>query len=182
MRTLLVVLLSSFLFAATAFAAPDGGPRIRPQDDRTTAALAAGAARSASFRDLMTRIERSSVIAYISVSPLLKPAVAGHVTWMTVAGGYRYLRVSINRDQTFDQMISTLAHELQHVVEVIEHPAVVDEASLTTLYQRIGRPSRATTNSGWDTTAAQEMGVRVKRELVATPTIAALRASDDDKL
>ena len=40
-------------------------------------------------------------------------------------------------------MIATVAHELQHVVEVIEDESVTDERSLVELYKRIGQPSGA---------------------------------------
>jgi hypothetical protein len=175
------------MLASSAFAAqPDrwrnGGPRIRPQDGRTTMLIAAGVARSATFRALVDRIEASNVFVYVAMSPLLKSGLSGRVTWMARTGPYRYLRVGISTDLSSGQIIATLGHELQHVVEVIEDPGVVDERSLVSLYKRIGRPSRATVTSGWETLAAQEAGNRVRRELVATPATAALRVTDGDKL
>ena len=38
-------------------------------------------------------------------------------------------------------MIATIAHELQHAVEVIEDETVNDEKSLVALYRRIGQQS-----------------------------------------
>ena len=120
----------------------DGGPRIRPQDARITSVLQEGIARSATFRALVDRIEASNVIVYVGVDPLMKSSLAGALTWMTQAGDYRYLRASISTDLTSDQMIATLAHELQHAVEVIEDESVVDEKTLVALYKRIGQPSQ----------------------------------------
>ena len=99
---------------------------LRPQDDRLTQLLRAGSARSATFKSLVDRIEASHVIVYVAINPLMKPNLSGMLTWMTQAGGYRYLRASISVDLTPDQMIATIAHELQHAVEVIE-----DEPSTT---------------------------------------------------
>ena len=65
------------------------------------------------------------------------------MTWMTRAGDFRYVRASISTELLFDQMIATVAHELQHAVEVIEDESVTDERSLVELYKRIGQPSRA---------------------------------------
>ena len=54
----------------------------------------------------------------------------------------------------------------QHAVEVVGDDLVVSEQTLVALYKRIGHPSRAAANAGWETIAAQETGYRVRRELV----------------
>ncbi len=183
MHALLLIVLSLFVAASSALASERGnGPRIRPQDDRITAMLAAGVARSASFRALVDRIEASDVYVYVGMSPLLKSSLAGRLSWMTKAGGYRYLRAAISTGLSSDRIISSLAHELQHVVEVIEDSAVVDEKSLETLYKRIGEPSRATASVAWETVAAQEVASRVRRELKEQPVTLALRVTTSDKL
>src|SRR5690242_11798903 len=120
MKTLFSVALSLTLLTASTFAAPrDGGPRIRPQDARIRQVLEAGAARSTTFKALVDRIEASNVIVYVAISPLLRSSLSGSLTWMTQAGEYRYVRASISPEMLFDQMIATVAHELQHAVEVI---------------------------------------------------------------
>ena len=149
-------------------AAPrDGGPRLRPQDARTRQVLAEGAARSSTFKALVERIEASNVIVYVAINPLLRSSLAGSLTWMTRAGDYRYVRASISPEMLFDQMIATVAHELQHAVEVIEDESVTDERSLTNLYRRIGHQNQSASPDGWETVAAQETGWQVRRELVS---------------
>ncbi|MEO7156846.1 MAG: hypothetical protein ABI039_04745 [Vicinamibacterales bacterium] len=160
-----VVVLTSSLVAA----APGSEARLRPQDARLTSLLRQGAARSTTFKALVDRIEASHVIVYVAINPLMKAGLAGMVTWMTRAGDYRYLRASISTDLTPDQMIATLAHELQHAVEVIEDESVTDEASLVALYRRIGRQSGSSGPMRWETVAAQETGFKVRRELVSAP-------------
>jgi len=76
MRALLMIVLSSFVIASTALAAEpewrrNGGPRIRPQDARTTAMMAAGIARSASFRALVARDIRRQIVTPVSVPVML---------------------------------------------------------------------------------------------------------------
>jgi len=181
MRTLLSLALSLAIFSTTgALAAPrDGGPRIRPQDARMTQVLKEGAARSATFRALVDRIESSNVIVYVAVNPLLRSSLSGTLTWMTRAGGYRYVRASISPEMQFDQMVATVAHELQHAVEVIGDESVIDEKSLTALYRRIGHESQAAVPAGWETVAAQETGWQVRRELASVPASTTLaRASE----
>jgi len=151
--------------AAAAGSTKDGGPRLRPQDSRSKDVLREGMARSATFRALVERIEASTVIVYLSVNPALKPNLAGQLTWMTRAGGYRYVRASIGPDQPLNQMIATVAHELRHAIEVIDDESVTDETTLIELYRRIGHQDTTLSPNRWETVAAQETGQRVRREL-----------------
>jgi hypothetical protein len=70
--------------------------------------------RSPTLKTIVDRIEAGNVIVYISLTPLMRSYLAGKMTWMSRAGGYRYLRAQISTDLTSDQMIATMAHELQH--------------------------------------------------------------------
>lgn len=169
--------------AATPERSREGGPRIRPQDPRSLQLLRAGTARSETFRALVDRIEASNVFVYVTVTPFIKSSLAGQLTWMTQAGPYRYLRATLNAEQTANQQIASLAHELQHAVEVVEESRVKDEKTLVALYQRIGQPSRAAVSSGWETIAAQEAGYRVRRELGdSTGAATAARMFDSGQL
>jgi len=176
MRTL-IALLVSCLISTTAFAeVPDQTwreARIRPQDPRLADLLRAGVARSATFRAIVNRLEAGTLIVYISLSPTMRSSLAGKLTWITKAGGFRYLRATINTEQSAEQMIATLAHELQHALEVSDEPDVIDQRSLLSLYKRIGRPSVSGLNEGWETAAARETGFQVRRELIAFPAAAA---------
>ena len=179
MRMLLAVALVAVVSISSALAAERvGGPRLRPQDARSTLVLKEGAARSATFRALVDRIEASNVIVYVAVNPIMKSTLSGALTWMTRAGDFRYVRATIRTELTFDQMIASVAHELQHAVEVIEDESVIDERSLVAMYKKIGQPSRAAGPSGWETLQAQRTGTQVRRELVALPTTMIARASD----
>jgi hypothetical protein len=169
------VVLTSPTLAAKA---PDSEVRLRPQDTRLANLLRQGAARSTTFKALVDRIESSNVIVYVALNPMMKSSLSGMLTWMTRAGGYRYVRASISTDLTSDQMIATLAHELQHAVEVIEDESVIDEASLVALYRRIGRQNGAAAPMRWETVAAQETGFKVRRELVAAPASTIARSGD----
>ena len=93
-----------------------------------------------------------------------------------LAVGFRYVRASISPDQTFDQLIATIGHELQHAVEVTEDAAVLDEKSLVALYRRIGVHNDAVAPARWETAAAQQTGSQVRRELHAMPALVASRA------
>jgi hypothetical protein len=181
------VLVGTLTIASPALAErpPDwwraGGPRIRMMEARITTLLESGLVRSATLRTLVDRLDASDVILYVSLSPMMHARLAGKLTWMAQAGDYRYLRAQISTEQTPDQMIATLAHELQHAVEVAEDRNVTDQRSLVELYKRIGHPSRAAVSSGWETVAAYETGQQVRRELVSQPAVAAAKTTATDQ-
>lgn len=182
MRTLIALFVGCLISSSTFAAVPEEAwreARIRPQDPRLTDLLRDGVARSATFRALVTRIEAGNVFVYLSLSPMMKSTLAGKLTWITNAGRFRYLRATINTEQSFDQMIATLAHELQHAVEVSADDRVTDQRSLQELYKRIGRPSFTGITAGWETDAAQQTGLQVRRELTAaTATASTARVGD----
>jgi len=180
MRVLLSVGLCAIVLAtSTLGAAPrEEFAHLRPQDDRLVQVLHDGAARSTTFKALVDRIEASHVIVYVALNPLMKSSLSGMLTWMTRAGDFRYVRASISRDLTPDQMIATVAHELQHAVEVIADESVNDEKSLVALYRRIGEQSSSVSPSRWETAAAQRTGFQVRRELVAGPSTLPTRTSE----
>ena len=184
MRQLLAFVLLCAVFGSVAHAEPRdewleaAGPRVRPQDRRSAVLLQEGLLRSATLRELVTRVEGSNVLVFVSMNPFGPAHVSGALTWMVSAGGYRYLRVGLNASQLNDQTIATLGHELRHAIEVIEDATVVDQDSLVAMYRRIGFPSPAVPRLGWETTAAMEAGFQVRRELVATPANTIARRSD----
>jgi hypothetical protein len=164
---LVCIALLAMSRAADAGSVPEplGGPRIRPQDSRAAKFLTDGLRRSATLRALADRIEDGDVIVYVGVKPLMKSNLSGALSFVTTAGDFRYVRVSISADQVPDLIIATLAHELQHVIEVIENPSVTNDASLSQLYQRIGLSTNHRPSVTWETLAAQAMGNQVRREI-----------------
>jgi hypothetical protein len=172
MRLLLSVVLCAVMMSAASpvVASPAPNRHLRPQDARLTQLVREGISRSATLMALVDRIEASNVIVYVAINPLMKSSLSGMLTWMTRAGDTRYLRASISPDLTPDQMIATIAHELQHAVEVIEDDTVKDEKSLTALYRRIGHQSGSAAPSRWETVAAQQTGFQVRKELGAPAT------------
>ena len=169
MRTL-IALFAGCLISTSAFATePDESwreARIRPQDSRLVELLGVGVARSPTLRGIVNRLEAGNVIVYVSLRPT-RSGLAGTLTWMSGAGAYRYLRATISTEQSADQMIATLAHELHHALEISDDQTVIDQRSLIGLYKRIGRPTLTGVAEGWDTAAAEETGFRVRRELIA---------------
>jgi hypothetical protein len=141
-----------------------GGPRVRPNDSRIATVLLDGLRRSPSLGALVDRIEASDVIVYLEMQPNLGRRLAGCLTWITSVGRYRYVRASINPELSPDALIAAIGHELQHVIEIIEHPSVTDPSSLLALYTRIGRGNSQLAPT-LDTDAARAAGAQVREEL-----------------
>ena len=145
-------------------AAPLSSARLRPQSPRVAAWLARGRQRSPTLRALADQVERGDVVVYLEIAFTLDPGMAACVTWMASAPGARYVRVSMRRNLREADAIATLAHELQHVVEVIDSPEVQSGADLAALYARIGhRTGRG--GRTWDTVAALRIGDLTRTEL-----------------
>lgn len=169
------------LVSALAFARPvsaetkllpwsqSGGPRVRPADARIASLLLDGMRRSPSLANLVDRIEASDVIVYLEIQPRLTDHLMGCLTWMGKGGGYRYVRASLNPAMAVETLLAAIGHELRHVIEIIDNPAVTDEASLRRLYQRIGLGGKTL-----DTQDAKDAGVLVQKDLRTTRATAAI--------
>lgn len=164
LSVLAVAALLAPLPQVTLSAETRGGPRLRPQDGRSTALLDAGARRSETFRQLIARINRSDVIVYVEMAPALRGRFAGTLQWVAATKNFRYVRVSLNPELSEQLQIASLGHELQHAVEVIDAPDVVDTPTLMALYRRIGH-QRSMHELRWDTAAANRIGEQVRSEL-----------------
>jgi hypothetical protein len=137
--------------------------QVRAVDGRVAAALAEGVRRSPTFARLIATIQRSDVIVYVESLHTLPASISGRMILMANGTRFRYVRVQVSQGLPPDQLISTIAHELQHAVEVAEHPHVRSDAALIELYRRIGAGS--STMFSYDTEAAVRIGAQVRKEL-----------------
>jgi hypothetical protein len=143
--------------------------RLRTTDTRMRQVIDDGMVTSGSFRALVEQLEQSDVVVYVQCERQAQTRVAGRLTFVSAAGGLRYVLVRLARLNSRPQQIAILAHELQHAIEIAGTPAIVDEDSLAQEYFRLGHLSRAPTATGvsFDTMAAIEMGERVLGEIIA---------------
>jgi hypothetical protein len=185
---LLTLLVGTIAFPSVCAAdevvskAPKPVPRVRAADSRVATALKEGLQRSASFRAIIDRVNTLDVIVYAETQPLLRGRLSGTMTWVTATKQFRYVRVSLNPDLNTMQMTASLAHELQHVVEVGEAKSIVDTKTLTDYYRLAGIENHVRSDE-WDTEAAQRTGDIVRRELAdaynnAAPESIQARRSD----
>jgi hypothetical protein len=142
-------------------------PHLRPRGPLAAAAIEEGSRRSPTFAELVRAIEGSQFIVYVESSRKLKEGMRGCL----VHGGTgpRYLRVVLKTGLPMTERIGVLAHELQHVREVIEAGTANDAAAMGTLFTRIGFSTRqrAEQPQEYETAAARQVSAMVARELAA---------------
>jgi hypothetical protein len=173
-RTLVVV---GMLLGAVAPAAarPSPNARLRPQSPRIEKWLDAAQRTSATVRALVERIERSDVIVYLEIRYDLNPQLSASLTWMAATETARLVRAALRPDLRPVDVVSMIAHELQHVVELVERPEVRTNDAMLELYQRIGHPT-AQTGKQWDTKAAIAAGTLARLEAIGKSPPPARRA------
>ena len=179
----MLVALSALLTATLSLAPPDAAPRarvrltaeridamltaperrVRALDLALASLVAAGVRRSSTFARLLEAIEANDVIVYIESNVDLPMSMAGRLMLVPAHHRQRYLRIQVAPHGTDEDMIATIAHELQHAVEVAESPEVRDEPGLIALYKRIGRIAGG--RHAFDTSAARDAGRAVRSEL-----------------
>ena len=135
----------------------DQSLREQIRDARTT---------SPTFRRLIARLERSDVIVYVTRQYDLSPTLDGQITFTAKAGGVRYLTIRLAWDLPPRRLVSTLAHELQHAVEIADAEDIVDEASLARAYTRMGEAATLNVRAyqAFETREAIDIAQRVWRE------------------
>jgi hypothetical protein len=169
MSRYLRVTLVCFVFALVTVAPVSGGdhiPRLRTIDRHIRALLDAGLGRSPSLRALVQRLAGGNVVVYLKCAQL-SSRLDGQLTFVSAAGGFRYVVVHLASDRPWHRQIAALGHELQHAVEIAELPEIVDHAALARAYSRIGFarvPGQHAVRS-FDTLAAIAAGEQVRREL-----------------
>lgn len=112
--------------------------RVRSSEPYINELIHEGYARSAAFRGLVDVLQHSNVV--VSIHPLA--CAGGRIRSCLVAvegsSRERHIWIKVDPQHTIkDRLIATIAHELQHAVEIAERPDVFDASSMLQLYRRI---------------------------------------------
>jgi hypothetical protein len=146
---------------------PLTGSRVRSTDAAIRSAIEEAAGRSATFRDLVAAIDHASGIVYVEPGYCSFGQLKGCVLpYVASAQGQRYLRIVVAPDLriSHDQRLALIAHELQHAVEILDHPEVINTGTMELMFRRLGYPIGKGL-AGYETTAALSTGSRVLDEL-----------------
>jgi hypothetical protein len=137
-------------------------PRVRPNYSPLIAELLVeGAKRSASFRQLVQKIDASDGIVYVEEGRCGHQVRACLALTVRIAGPNRIMRIIVEPRRYHDELIAAIAHELQHAVEALSNPAVRDAFTMYWFFDRIGR----TDTGAFETEEAIQMGLNVLHEL-----------------
>jgi hypothetical protein len=120
-------------------------------------AIAAGSEVSPTFHGLLEEIEASHTFVFVDPTDCWFEASAPCTLVGSTGSGGRFLGVRATRTSSTWHLVEILAHEFQHVVEILQAPEVVDRDSLRALYRRIGFLRREWgIHEGWETMQAQQ--------------------------
>jgi hypothetical protein len=130
----LVVMLCSSPIEPTIFG------HVRSEQAPIRAWIAEGYDQSATFRALVDEIDGLAGIVYIDATLAVPPGLYGALLHR-VAGSSElpFLRVVLRHDLSRVTGIATLAHELQHVVEVLRSGRTGDSSAMTAFFLSIDR-------------------------------------------
>jgi hypothetical protein len=139
---------------------------IRPLDEHSASLIDDGLRRSPSLRHMIEHLSRSDVVVYVACGDLPR-FIAGHLTWISAAGGTRYVSVRLGCTGPTELQVGILGHELQHAIEIADRPDIIDEASLVRAYSGFGLRRRSSSLGlvSFDSDGADRAGRRVRREV-----------------
>jgi hypothetical protein len=160
-----VCVVSCGLVCTAAFADQnDSHPHVRTSVEALRSAFTVGVRESHTFVSIVDQLDRGNVVVYLTVEPQ-QHGNGAHLSFMASAGGRRYLRISVGPQWTGVRLVALLGHELRHAAEVAAEPWVVDAASFTVLYERIGFPTCTGEQRCFDTHAAVHAGLEIAGEV-----------------
>ena len=150
-------------------------PRVRTADATVAGTMRQALEVSPTFRRLAEAIQATDGIVYVERGSCDESAT-GCLRFGSVAGPNRILRVTLSAKRR-DVDAGTIAHELQHAVEVLQSPGVTFAVAMTSFYLRVG-VSGNTSGRTRETAAAIAAGNAVRAEMRAANRAAARRRLD----
>jgi hypothetical protein len=144
--------------------------RLRIMDSWIAELVSEGGERSATLSRLLTSIERTDGLVYVSAGPCMPRIKACLLMQLDQAGPNRMLRIHIMPGRPDDDAIVAIGHELRHAMEVLGDPRVKTTRDMFVLYQRIGlrNPSSVMqfrTHFRFETAAAIQTSEAIRAEL-----------------
>jgi hypothetical protein len=153
--------------AHAAMAEEGNGPalvRVRSESPSIAALIRDATGWSTTFRGLIETIAATDGLVYVEDGKCGHNVRACLVLSVQVAGPFRLLRVLVNsRGKADCDLVASIGHELQHVIEVLRDPHVTDMQSAYFLFTRAFGDSERT----FETAAALNVGNHVGLEACA---------------
>ncbi len=156
------------LFPASAFAVhePNRSTHIRSKSAVLHELVNEGLRQAPAFEALVTHLDASDVVVYLECGTLT-PGRGGELGFLGVAGGVRYLKITLACGLRAATLTWLIGHELQHAVEIADAPDVVNVEGMRNLYRRIGVDVLGN-GQRFDTKEAINAGLLIRQQLWAS--------------
>lgn len=144
---------------------------VRSEEADVIALLLEGYERSPTLKRLVDDIGETDGIVYIQTGHCPVPGLRGCLLHVTHSrGGFRYLFIRIRPAAEPLDLVSSMAHELQHALEVLQQPWIRTGPDLLQFYRSPGSRAFASGASqspfqSFETGPALKMGAVVRSEL-----------------
>lgn len=102
--------------------------RVRAMDAVAAHLITDGKARSLTVRRMLDRLEAGHLILLVSTTTRLSHF--GETRFLGAGGDYRYAQIEIRIPGLGYDPVTWLGHELQHALEILDAPEIVDQATL----------------------------------------------------
>jgi hypothetical protein len=143
--------------------------RVKAADKETRRLVLDGARRSTVFRALIDELHQFNVIVVIQFGFCANGRIRSCVSNVDGDERQRHIRVKVSPRTTEMYLIATIAHELQHALEIAREPRATNVREVLELYRRIATGKcREGLSEECETDAALEVETRVHRELAST--------------
>jgi len=140
---------------------------VRTTEPLVRSLIEQGLARSETFRRLVDTLNQSDVVVYVDPK-ITRQTLGGYLSHSIVtAGGRRYLHIAVDLRGGDIRLVSLLAHELQHAVEVSLDSDARDSKTVARLFARLGSRQGCGSSNCEETEAALEVQAAVDAELKA---------------
>jgi hypothetical protein len=142
---------------------------VRASDAELVSLLGDGVKKSSTLRALTDRLTKSDVIVYVRPDVVGKSGPQARLSFLSSAGGFRYLVVHLPVGQSKTQQMAMLGYQLQHAVAIADAPSVNDSDSLRKEFERIGKVSPAANGRDFtfDSQPASDARQRILLELAS---------------
>jgi len=134
----LLVCLASCARDATAGDVPGLFTRVRSTERFMISLIREGYDRSSTFGSLVDTLQQSNVIVYVQPAVCAGGRIRSCLTSVNGSAAERHIRINVDTRTSHNALIGTIAHELQHAVEIAEHTDVFDAPAARRLYRAIG--------------------------------------------
>ena len=139
--------------------------RVRSEHALIVAAIANAAEHSPTFRGLLEAVEKTDGIVYVTGDSCRRGLQACLVT-VRSAPPVRFVFITVDmRKAVGCELLSSIGHELQHVLEVLANPKIVNHDTLTHFYMRRGATGD---EARFETESAVRTGLLVEKEVRAS--------------